>query len=202
MKVERRSAEVRAGEGRTLAGLALPYGTETRIGAGRERFMPGAASSTGEAVLNLHHRADRPLAREPGTLSFESRDDGLHVVAELPATREADDALELVRAGVLTGLSVEFRAVRERQLGGVRVIEAARVSGLAVVARAAYPTTTIEARGAQLAAAVGDLLSGPELAMAAEAAGISEADLRRALQAMVRTIPEPGPAPVPLWALS
>lgn len=200
--MERRSAELRAGDGRTLSGLALPYGVETVFAGKRERFEANAAASTGEAVLNLHHRTDRPLAREPGTLRLESRADGLHMSAELPETREADDALALVRAEILTGLSVEFRADRERQSGGVRVIERATIAGLAVVARAAYPSTRVEARGAELSAAVGTLLQGPELARAADAAGISEAQLRRALQAFAAVIPESGPARPglpPLW---
>ena len=146
MKIERREAEIRAGEGRELVGLALPYAVETRIGAGRERFEPGAVRSTGEAVLNLHHRGDRPLAREPATLTLESRADGLHMRALLPETKEADDALALVRSGVLTGISVEFHSERETMRGGVRIISAATVSGLALVTRAAYPTTAIEAR--------------------------------------------------------
>ena len=192
--MERRATELRAGDGRTLTGLALPYHVETVFGGQRERFEARAATSTGEAVLNLHHRVDRPLAREPGTLRFEARADGLHMTADLPETAEANDALALVRAGVLTGLSVEFRADRERMADGVRVIEAATVAGAALVARAAYPSTYVEARGAELSAAVGTLLQGPELVRAADMAGISETQLRRALQAFAAVIPEPGPA--------
>ena len=192
--MERRATELRAGDGRTLSGLAVPYGVETTFGGQRERFEIGSAVSTREAVLNLHHRIDRPLAREPNTLRFESRADGLHMTATLPETAEANDALALVRAGVLSGLSVEFASVRERMADGVRVIEKAKIGGLAVVARAAYPTTRVEARGAELASAVDTLLSGPELTAAADAAGISDAQLRRALSAFLRVIPEPGPA--------
>ena len=104
MTWERREASIGAGSGRELRGLALPYGVETRVAGMRERFESGSARSTGEAVLNVHHREDRPLAREPGTLTFESRADGLYLSATLPETREADDALALVRAEVLTGL--------------------------------------------------------------------------------------------------
>lgn len=198
--IERRAAELRAGDGRTLSGLALPYGTETTVAGQRERFEAGAARSTGEAVLNLHHRQDKPLAREPSTLRFESRTDGLHMTATLPETREADDALALARAGVLGGLSVEFRAERERQAGGVRVIEAATIGGVALVTRAAYPSTHVEARGAELAQAVGLLLQGPELQRAADAAGISESQLRRALQAFAAVIPEPAKRSLPtVW---
>ncbi len=203
--MEYRTAELRADtEGRQLTGLALPWETETRFGGSLERFTRGSAQPSGDAILNVQHDPARLLARQPGTLAFESRQNGLYVTADLPETREADDTLALVRSGVLTGLSVEFRATRERFTGGVRVIDAARIPGLAVVPRAAYPSTSIEARGAALAATVGELLAGPQLARAAESAGISEADLRRAIQGLLQMIPETGTrsrAAIPWWAL-
>ena len=132
--------------GRTLEGLALPWNRETRVEGQRERFAPGAATSSGEAVLNVGHDAGRLLAREPQTLAFEARDSGLFVKATLPATREADDLLELIHAGVYRGLSVEFVAHHERHTGGVRELTRATVFGLAVVHRAAYPDTTLDVR--------------------------------------------------------
>ena len=71
-------------------------------------------------MFNVHHRDDRPIAREPGTLTFESRADGLYLRATSRHKAEADDALALVRAEVLTGLSVEFRADEEKMVAGVR----------------------------------------------------------------------------------
>ena len=201
---EIRTAEIRAGKERDLSGLALPFETETRIGAARERFTRGSATTTGDALLNAMHDPTRLLAREPKTLSFETRDDGLHVTATLPETREADDALALVRSGVLTGLSVEFRAIRQRFAGGVRIIEAAKVSGLALVPRPAYRGTRVEARGHQLAVALAAAVTGPEIEAAATAAGITVEQLRAALRAFGQAIPESSDReaePVPLWML-
>ena len=82
MTWERREGKVLAPEGRELRGLALPYGVETTVHGVRERFESQAATSTGEAILNAYHRDDRPLAREPGTLFFESRADGFYLRAE------------------------------------------------------------------------------------------------------------------------
>ena len=140
MKLERRYADLTEVEGRTLTGLALPFEVEARVGTMRERFARGSVKSTGEAVLNRQHQREVPLAREPETLTFDIRDDGLWMSATLPETREGDDTLALVKARVLRGLSVEFVAKRERFDGGVRVIEAATVFGLAVVDSGAYQT--------------------------------------------------------------
>lgn len=139
-KLEHRYAELAEVEGRTLAGLALPFETEARIGSMRERFARGSVTSSGEAILNRQHQRAVPLAREPETLSFEVTESGLLMRAVLPETREADDVLALVKARVLRGLSVEFVARQERLDGGVRVIERAEIRGLAVVDSGAYQT--------------------------------------------------------------
>lgn len=199
-KPEFRAAELRAGEGRQLVGLALPWRTETVHRGQRERFEPASAQPSGDAILNAFHDSRRPLAREPGSLRLEGRADGLHMLAELPETREADDCLALVRGGVLKGLSVEFHAEAERREAGCRVIDRARVVGLAVVPRAAYSTTTVEARGAMLANALALAASGPDVERAAAAAGITVEQLRRALEAFGAAFPEP-PGHAPVWML-
>jgi len=140
MKVEHRYAELSEVEGRVLSGLALPFNSVGRVGTMREKFMPGSVTTSGDAVLNRQHMRHVPLAREPETLTFEVTDSGLMMRATLPETREADDTLTLIRARVLRGLSVEFVARRERMEAGVRVIEAAKVRGLAVVDSGAYRT--------------------------------------------------------------
>ena len=140
MKLERRFAELAEVEGRTLSGIALPFEIEARVGGMRERFSRGSVQSTGEAILNRQHQRGVPLAREPDTLTFEAREDGLYMRAVLPETQEADDTLALVKARVLRGLSVEFRAHKERRVEGVRVIDAATIHGLAVVDSRAYRT--------------------------------------------------------------
>ena len=70
----------------------------------------------------------------------------LTMTATLPNTRDADDTLTLVRSGVLRGLSIEFKALAERMGGTTRIIERARLGGLAVVDTPAYPESSVEAR--------------------------------------------------------
>ena len=74
----------------------------------------------------------------------------LEIRAELPPTRSADDVLELVRAKVMRGLSIEFVALQERSEANLRIIERARLVGIGVVDTPAYPASAIEARCAAI----------------------------------------------------
>ena len=146
MSVEYRYTELRQ-EGRRLLGTAIRYGEVGALPFGHERFEPGAFAPLSDVILNVQHDRGRPLARTGGGGLVLHDDAGkLRIEAALPKTREADDALELVRAGVLRGLSIEFHATEERMDGNVRVIERAKLSGVAVVDSGAYPGSTIEAR--------------------------------------------------------
>ena len=155
MTIERREfaleeAEFRA-EGRRLQGVVMPYGRESdRTPMGRERFAPGAFEGrAGDVVLNFGHDSGRPLSRSGAGLTLTHTPEALRMSAELPNTRDADDALELVRAKVMRGLSVEFVAREERMEGGVRVVEAAQLVGVAVVTRPAYLEAEVQAREAE-----------------------------------------------------
>ena len=147
--VERRYIELRQGPGRTLEGVAIRYGDVAPMPWGAERFESGAFGDVGSAdvLLNVQHDRGRPLARTGGGgLVLADTPDALTIRADLPVTREGDDALALVRAGVLRGLSVEFRAVAERIEAEVRVIERAALAAIGLVDTGAYPGSTVEAR--------------------------------------------------------
>lgn len=144
--VERRYAELRQGPGRTLEGVAVRYGDTARLPWGEERIEPGAFAPIGDVILNASHDRAAPLARTGAGLTLGDTVERLAISAELPVTQAADDILALVRAGVMRGLSIEFRAVAERFEGGVRVIERAVLSGIGVVDTPAYPQSEVEAR--------------------------------------------------------
>ena len=149
MTNEFRYCEIRA-EGRVLEGTALAYGDLARIGSRAERFLAGAFGADvggADILMNVQHDRGRVLARTGGGgLVLTDTPTALEVRAELPETRESTDTLALVAAGVLRGLSLEFQPLAERMEGGVRVITRARLAGLAVVDKPAYPASTVEAR--------------------------------------------------------
>ena len=151
MTFERRFFELRAeADARRLTGTAIRYGDVANIGTTlRERFEPMALSIDQRGVgLNVQHDRGRTVARFPdGGLEIRNTAEGLMIEATLPETREADDLLVNVRAGILTGFSVEFRSRRDRIEGGnLRVVSDAVLLGLAVVDMPSYPESLIEAR--------------------------------------------------------
>ena len=66
--------------------------------------------------------------------------------ATLPPIPAADRALAEIRGGNATGLSVEFRALRERREAGLRVIQEAVLSGIGIVRSPSYGASRVEAR--------------------------------------------------------
>ena len=117
----------------------------------REKFLPGAfAGRLGDVALDVQHDRRRIVARTGGG-GLELRDTpaALYMTADLPETREASDALTLVRQRILRSLSVEFVSLRERYVTGVRVIEQAALPRLSVVDSGSYPGTGVQARYAE-----------------------------------------------------
>ena len=97
--------------------------------------------------LDLNHDRERSVAWHPGGgLELADRGEALELTAELPPIPAADRALDDIRTGKATGLSVEFRAVKESRVGGVRVIEEAELTGVGIVSRPSYEGSRIEAR--------------------------------------------------------
>ena len=111
------------GDGRTLVGRAVPYGQTIEIDTGRERFVPGAFSrqlesgQLGSIKLHASHEGRKTDFAIGKTVSLEDRPDGLHGAWHLYDTSRGEDALKLVQAGEVTGLSVGFKAVD----GGTRL---------------------------------------------------------------------------------
>ena len=130
--VERRAAlgEIRV-EGRKLTGTVMRYGEVSP--SHKERFAPGAIRMADVVHLDLNHDRERVIAYMPnGGLELAGGDDALELVAELPPIPAADRALEEIRTGKTTGLSVEFRAVN-----GVPRRRRARDRGCGIVGRRA-----------------------------------------------------------------
>ena len=144
--VERRAAigELRV-EGRKLTGTVLNYGEVSP--SHRERFTPGSIRMASAVHLDLFHDPERAVAYMPGGgLELVNGERALELTAELPPIPAADRALEEIRTGKVTGLSVEFRALKESRDGSIRVIEEAELSGVGIVSQPSYQNSRVEAR--------------------------------------------------------
>ena len=156
-RLEYRTAlELRA-DGRTLYGLAAPYGQPAQIGSFRETIARTAFARTlrdgADVALLRDHDQRALLARTSNkSLTLEDATDGLHFRATLAEFTLADDTLAQVRAGLLAGMSIGFYVRGEtwnaqhdqRTLDDIELVEVSAVS-----LAAAYPQTTIAARAKQ-----------------------------------------------------
>ena len=149
MKVESRAVEIRIeadaerrGPG-ILEGILMPYGPPGAQDR-REMFEPGSLHWPADGVLLREmHRREAPIAR----FTPETTDTEVRAKILLPDTQRGRDAAANVRAGVLRGLSVEFRSEKETVRDGVRVIQRASLVGAGLVDSGAYAGATVEARG-------------------------------------------------------
>ncbi len=172
--------EVRARKGgsRTISG-SFPYNSTATLSDGgrnggrpkKERFAPGAFSysiDVSELDINLlvGHDFNRVLAsRNGGSLVLRDSKEALFFEATLPAevaeTTHAKDALALLGAGLIPGISIGFRipppsAVKEPETieeedpsqgrALIRTVHQALLAEISLVTRPAYDETTIEAR--------------------------------------------------------
>lgn len=119
-----------AGDGRTLDARIVPYGVSARVADPPdfkpydEQFEPGAfraqltAANRVDVLLNYEHRQGISDVIGRG-VELDDRSDGLHGSFRVFDGQDGDKALELVREGVLTGMSAEFVALRSRVVDGV-----------------------------------------------------------------------------------
>jgi HK97 family phage prohead protease len=100
---------------RVIEGIAVPYNSPTPIYEGGmlfdETFAPGAfrdivARRETRVPILLHHDArSLPVGK---SVALRETDAGLHITARISDTADGNDALTLMRDGVLDGMSVGF----------------------------------------------------------------------------------------------
>ncbi|WP_075303135.1 MULTISPECIES: HK97 family phage prohead protease [unclassified Pseudonocardia] len=131
------------GDGRTIVGIAVPYGRAQVIDESlTEQFARGAFNRQ-LAAANRVRFARGHLASGGGVIgrTLELRDDpaGLIGVFRVSATPLGEETLELVRDGALTDLSIGFRPRQNRRLSDGTVERVtADLREVAVVCEGAY----------------------------------------------------------------
>ena len=137
--VECRSDESRRGPGR-LVGTLLTYGE--RAGDRPERFAAGALRWSDDGIVLTDDHGGGTITR----VLPEVRGRDVLIDALLPDTQRGRDVATLIRNGTYRGLSVEFRALADAFVAGLREIRAARLVKAAVVPDPAYTGSTVEVR--------------------------------------------------------
>ena len=138
--VEHRADITHGGPGR-LVGVLLTYGQPA--GDRRERFTAGALSWPADGVvLRRQHERSAPIMR----VVPEVRGSEVVIDAVLPDTAAGRDAATEIREGLFRGLSVEFRAKRQRYTAGVREIVSAELTGAGLVIKPSYVGSGVEVR--------------------------------------------------------
>ena len=129
-----------------MIGNAVPYAqVATRTPKGAEQFERGAFGDVDKINTRLlyQHDRNRPLASTGAGLVLTDTPDALRIMATLPETRDADDALENVDKGIFTGFSAGFIAGQERDIAGVRSIRRAALPHIGLVDDPAYDDAII-----------------------------------------------------------
>lgn len=145
------------GEGRTIAGIVVPFDATASVSDGgpryEERFARGAFAKTiaerGDRVkLLMQHDHREPIGR--ATLL---REDGAGLYGEfrVSAVPSGDQALQLVRDGVLDSFSLGFTPIKHSREGQVTVRTEVRLREASLVTFPAYDGARVLALRAALA---------------------------------------------------
>lgn len=137
----------REGEHHVLRVRCIPYGVIThKAGARPERFRAGAfataPANAGKIRLrDANHAKERLPVGVAQTL--DDRQDGLYGEYRVYNTPEGRAALENVKEGVYTGVSVGFYAEDEDLVDGVREVRRAQLHHVSLVEEPAYDDARI-----------------------------------------------------------
>ena len=142
MAIEIREDEARLGPGR-LYGVVMVY--NKRASDRPELFERGSLSwPESGIVLNRQHSRKSPIMRVTPTVEG----DEVRIDAPLPDTSAGRDAAAEIRSGLFSGLSVEFKAVKQSVSGGIRRISSAVLGGVGLVDSPSYGTSVeVRAKG-------------------------------------------------------
>ena len=98
-----------------------------------------------ETFLFRGHDPDRILGKVGVNLTLENRKEGLHFrVDKLPDTELARDTMELVRMGILNGVSAGFFEDESEDKDGIHVFKKIRLAELSLVSMPAYDSGRLD----------------------------------------------------------
>lgn len=124
-----------------ITGVLLRYGE--RAADRPELFEADSLRWAAEGiVLNRQHNRAAPIMRVVPVV----KEGAVMIDAPLPDTLAGRDAAAEIRGGLMRGLSVEFRAVKESFEGNLRRIKEAVLGGAGLVDSPSYAGSGVEVR--------------------------------------------------------
>lgn len=141
--LEFRQAEAGEGEGSSslasVSGYLVKYDDVAEFERGySEKIQEKAFQLEDRIHLDVQHSQSKLLSSYPNLMSFEERDDGLYMAAQIVDTQEGRDAIRLMDAGVLIGFSSEFYTLSDYYEERQRIITSAKLFGVGLVSYPAY----------------------------------------------------------------
>lgn len=149
-----RSFEVAAVEveGRTVDVRVVPFGEVARVADPPdfepydEEFVAGCFDHQLNAANRVHanYEHGRGISDVVGHgVALRQESDGYHLTSTIHRTNNGDTALELINAGALPGVSVEFHPVRNVKNGSLVQRVKANLRGFAFCRQGAYPSAQV-----------------------------------------------------------
>jgi HK97 family phage prohead protease len=146
-----RTAQLTPGDGRTVFGIAVPFGQVTEVSDGdgrpyKERFELGSCRRT---IVERGHKLKLLVGHDMRRLpigkatALEERDDGLHVEFAVSDTTAGNDTLTAIRDGLVGGFSVGFSGIGHRFENDVLVRTEVALNEISVTPFPAYSGAAI-----------------------------------------------------------
>jgi HK97 family phage prohead protease len=139
-------------EGRTVDVRIVPFGEIARVADPPnfeqydEEFVAGCFDHQLSAANRVHanYEHGHGISDVVGHgVSLRAESDGYHLTSTIHRTNNGDTALELINAGALPGVSVEFHPVKNVKSGSVIQRVRANLRGFAFCRQGAYPSAQV-----------------------------------------------------------
>ena len=124
-----------------VSGVIIRYGDIARFPWGTEEFRAGAFSNLSSPSIkaNRMHQRHQPLGRQGAGLTLIDTPESLRAQLAIPDTSTGRDTVAEIKAGLLTGFSLQFVPIKAEYKGTHRQVISAVMGGFGVVDDPAYP---------------------------------------------------------------